>query len=199
MSNLLVLAADVVAIVVLVFGVYYRRHRGRDMILPFLALNVGVLAVTAVLAGVEIGVGVGLGLFGVLAIIRLRSREISHAEVAYYFAALALGLICGLRPDPIWLAPSLALLIVVVFAVVDRGGRGDVHRHQEVTVDAVYATEAELTARLEQLLSARVDRITVLRTDVVRDLTVVDVRYRVLPDAARVQVADGPALERIAR
>lgn len=199
MSDLLILAADVVAIVVLVFGVYYRRHRGRDMILPFLALNVGVLAVTAVLAGVEIGVGVGLGLFGVLAIIRLRSREISHAEVAYYFAALALGLICGLRPDPVWLAPSLALLIVVVFAVVDRGGRGDVHRHQEVTVDAVYATEADLTARLEQLLSATVDRITVLRTDVVRDLTVVDVRYRVLPAAAQLRVPSGPALERIAR
>lgn len=35
----------------------------------------------------------GLGLFGVLSIIRLRSEELAQHEIAYYFAALALGLI----------------------------------------------------------------------------------------------------------
>ena len=38
-----------------------------------------------------------LGLFGVLSIIRLRSEELAQHEVAYYFAALALGLLGGLR------------------------------------------------------------------------------------------------------
>ena len=37
------------------------------------------------------GLGLGLGLFGVLSIIRLRSSEPSQEEVAYYFVALAMG------------------------------------------------------------------------------------------------------------
>ena len=89
MPDLLILLIDLVAINVLVFGVYYRRHYRRDMLLAFIGLNVGVLAVSAVLSGVTVGVGVGLGLFGVLSIVRLRSSEISQQEVAYFFASLA--------------------------------------------------------------------------------------------------------------
>ena len=181
MTEMLILAADLAAITVLVCGVYYRRHRGRDMVLPFIGLNVAVLVVCMVLAGVTVGIGVGLGLFGVLAIIRLRSSEISHAEVAYYFASLALGLICGLQPDPAWLAPALAAVLVAAFAVVDQPAWHAAHRHQEITVDTVYPTEDALRDRLELLLTARVERMTVLRTDLVRDQTVVDVRYRLLP------------------
>ncbi|MDQ3113465.1 MAG: DUF4956 domain-containing protein, partial [Actinomycetota bacterium] len=95
MPDLLVLGADLVAIIVLAYGLYYRRHRRRDMVLAYVGLNIGVLAVAAVLSNVAVATGLGLGLFGVLSIIRLRSSEISHEEVAYYFAALALGLIAG--------------------------------------------------------------------------------------------------------
>lgn len=184
MPDLLILTVDLVAVSVLVFGVYYRRHRGRDMLLPLVGLNVGVLAVCAVLSGIDVGVGVGLGLFGVLAIIRLRSSEISHDEVAYYFAALALGLICGLQPDPQWLAPALSAAVVTVFALVDQPRMHERYRHQTVTLDAVYTSEAALVRRLEDLLTAHVQRIVVLNTDLVRDLTVVDVRYRRLTDTA---------------
>ena len=178
MPDLLILAVDLIAVAVLVFGVYYRRHRGRDMLLPLIGLNVGVLAVCAVLSGIDVGVGVGLGLFGVLAIIRLRSSEISHDEVAYYFASLALGLICGLQPTPQWLAPALSAGIVGVFALVDQPRMHARYRHQLVTLDAVYSSEAALVHRLEDLLSGEVQRIVVVSTDLVRDLTVVDVRYR---------------------
>jgi Domain of unknown function (DUF4956) len=175
--NLLIFAADLAAIGVLTFGAYYRRHRRRDMILPFIGLNIGVLAVCAVLSGVAIGIGVGLGLFGVLAIIRLRSTELSQEEVAYYFASLALGLIAGLQPNPVWLAPLLSAAIVAIFLALDQPKFHQKHRRQEIVLDAVYATEADLIGRLELLLDATVSRAIIVRTDLVRDLTVVDVRY----------------------
>jgi hypothetical protein len=181
MPDVLILLIDLVAINVLVFGVYYRRHYRRDMLLAFIGLNVGVLAVSAVLAGVAVGVGVGLGLFGVLSIVRLRSSEISQQEVAYFFASLALGLICGLQPDPRWLAPALCALIVVTFAIVDYPRFHAGYRQQLVTVDAVFSTEDALMQRLEELLNAKVQRIVVNHTDLVRDMTLVDVRYRTLP------------------
>ena len=177
MPNLLIFGADLVAIATLTFGAYYRRHRRRDMLLPFIALNIGVLAVCAVLSGVAVGIGVGLGLFGVLAIIRLRSTELSQEEVAYYFASLALGLIAGLQPNPQWLAPLLSLAIVAIFLVLDQPKFHQKHRRQEIILDAVYASEADLIGRLELLLDADVSRAIILRTDLVRDLTVVDARY----------------------
>ena len=180
MPDVLILLTDLIAIHALVFGVYYRRHRRRDMLLAFIGLNVGVLAVSAVLAGVAVGVGVGLGLFGVLSIVRLRSSEISQQEVAYFFASLALGLICGLQPEPRWLAPALCALVVLTFGIVDFPRFHTGYRRQIITVDAVYASEAALIERLELLLAAKIQHIVIDSTDLVRDLTVVDVRYRTM-------------------
>jgi Domain of unknown function (DUF4956) len=182
MLDPLMIAIDVMAIAVLVLAVYYPRHRRRDMVIAYIGLNVGVLAVASVLVGVSVGVGVGLGLFGVLSIVRLRSAEISQEEVAYYFASLAIGLICGLHPSPAWMAGALSGLIVVAFLIVGLRPFHADHRQQIITMDQACFDEAVLTARLEQLLGATVNRIVIQQTDLVRDQTVVDVRYRLHTD-----------------
>lgn len=73
MEQLLIIGVDLVAIAVLAFGVYFPRHHRRDLVVAFLGINVGVLATTMVLGSSTVGAGLGLGLFGVLSIIRLRS------------------------------------------------------------------------------------------------------------------------------
>ena len=72
MLNPWIFAFDLVAITVLVYGLYFRRHRRPDMVTAYLGLNVAVMALTAVLATATLAAGFGLGLFGVLSIIRLR-------------------------------------------------------------------------------------------------------------------------------
>lgn len=47
MSHLPIIAADLVAIAVLTFAVYFPRHHRRDLVVAFLGVNVGVLAVAA--------------------------------------------------------------------------------------------------------------------------------------------------------
>ena len=79
---------------------YFRRYYRRDLVLAYMALNVGVLAVTMLLSSSSAGAGLGLGLFGILSIIRLRSNSITQEEVAYYFVALALGLVGGCTRTP---------------------------------------------------------------------------------------------------
>lgn len=97
MSQLTMIALDLVAIGLLAFALYFARHHRRDLLVAYLIVNVGVMAVTVMLADSAVGVGLGLGLFGVLSIIRLRSSEIAQHEVVYYFASLALGLIARLE------------------------------------------------------------------------------------------------------
>jgi hypothetical protein len=50
MSEILLYAADLAAISLLTFGVYFLRHRCRDLVTAYLGVNVGVLAVSAALS-----------------------------------------------------------------------------------------------------------------------------------------------------
>ena len=178
MPNPLILAADLVAITILSYGLYFRRYRRREMVFAYVALNAGAMALTTILSTANVGTGLGLGLFGVLSIIRLRSSEISHEEVAYYFVSLALGLLAGFQPDPLWLAPALSAMLLALAYVADHPALGSTHRRQIVKLDAAYADEAKLIARLEELLDAEVTHVVVTELDLVRDQTEVDVRFR---------------------
>ncbi|WP_449278569.1 DUF4956 domain-containing protein [Leucobacter sp. GX24907] len=177
-TALTLIAIDIVAALALSLGIYYPRHRRRDLVVAFLGVNVGVLAVTSMLGNAQIAAGLGLGLFGVLSIIRLRSSEISQREVAYYFAALALGLIGGLATE-IAVSSALMALILIVMWVADHPSLLGRSRHQIVRLDRAIADESELRADLESRLACTVTAMTVQQLDLVNDSTLVDVRYRI--------------------
>jgi hypothetical protein len=181
MTSLLFIAADLAAISILTFVLYLRRHRRRDLVVSYLGMNVGVLAVATALSGSAAGLGLGLGLFGVLSIIRLRSTELAQHEVAYYFSALALGLIAGLGLEPLWLTVSLMALILLVMFVGDHPRVLPAHRHQLVILDQAVAEDGELFARLEEVLHGKVHSATIQELDLVNDKTIVDVRYAYSP------------------
>lgn len=179
MSEPLLIASDVVAVVVLAFALYFPRYRRRDIVVAIVAINVGVLAITTALSDVEAGLGLGFGLFAVLSIIRLRSEELDQEEIAYYFSALALGVLGGVPLADDWVAPTLMATIVVALFVGDHPWLFRHNRHQTVTLDVAYTDEAQLVERLEQLLGGSVRKVKVKRLNLVNDTTVVDVRYRV--------------------
>lgn len=177
-NTLILIAVDLVAAVILTFGLYYPRHRRRDLVVAFLGVNVGVLAVTVVLGSVEVAAGLGLGLFGVLSIIRLRSSEISQREVAYYFAALAMGLVGGLAQNTVLVPSGLIALVLAVMWAADHPVLLARSRHQLLRLDRAVTDERELRVELEQRLGATVTAVTVQQLDFVNDSTLVDVRYR---------------------
>jgi hypothetical protein len=187
------IGADVLSIMVLAYVVYYRRYFRRDLVLAYVALNVGVLTVTTLLSTSSAGMGLGLGLFGILSIIRLRSSSITQEEVAYYFVSLAMGLVAGLHPDPIWLAPALCVLLVAIMYVADHPRFAARTYRQTVTIDVAHPNLESLKAALEELLGAKVLHVVVQDLDMVRDLTVVDVRFRVDAQARQQTKAAVPA------
>lgn len=173
------LGLDLVAVCLLTFAVYYPRHRRRDLVPAYLALNVALFTVVAALAevGGTGGTALGFGLFGVLSIIRLRSDSVQHEEVAYYFTTLVLGLICGLPHLAFGLTAGLSALLLLVIYVADHPRLLARSRRTIVTLDAVHSDPAALRADLARRLGEPLNW-TVMEVDFVRDLTVVDVRYR---------------------
>ncbi|GMA33427.1 DUF4956 domain-containing protein [Litorihabitans aurantiacus] len=190
--TLTLLAADLAAVLVLVLGLYHPRHHRRDLVVAYLGINIGVFTVSATLASSAVGAGLGLGLLGVLSIIRLRSDELSQREVAYYFASLAIGLLGGLAPSPVWLAAAGMALVVGVMYLADHPRLLPTSRSQTIVLDRAIPDESELRLHLAALLHADVRAVTVQRLDLVNDSTWVEVRYRLRPGAPA--APDGPNL-----
>ena len=182
MSTGALVAADLIAVSILAFALYFPRHRRRDMIVAILCINIGVLAVATTLAQSTVSAGLGLGLCWVLSMIRLRSQELDREEVAYYFSALALGLLGGIQVEPAWVTPVLMAALLAALFVGDHPRLFSRTRTQTVTLGTAYSSEAQLTERLEEMLGCRVRRLKVRRINLVNDTTVVDVRYELVGD-----------------
>lgn len=202
MTNPTGLALDIAAISILVFGLYFPRHRRRDLVVSYLGVNVGVLAVAAALGAADIDpTAVGFGLFGVLSIIRLRSFELDQQEVAYYFVSLALGVLGGIAISPSWLAPALMAVLLVAVFVGDHPRLFAGYRVERITLDEAISDESRLVARLEDLLGGDVRGVRVRRLDLVTDATVVEARFRLPPVTPRPQpgVRDHDASDEVER
>ncbi len=191
MSVFVFIAADLVAMAVLVFGLYYPRHRRRDMIAPLLAINVGVLGVTYAMATAQLSLGFGLGIFAVLSIIRLRSAEMDHAEIAYYFTGIALGLLGGFPSISISVRFTLMAVLLLVLTAGDSSRLFANNRQHVLVLDRAVPHEGDAKALAEAVLGATVKRITIQKVDFVLDTTVCDVRYEV----GTPQAPDSPPME----
>ena len=149
MTALILIAIDLVAMAALVFGLYFPRHRRADLVAAFLGVNVGVLAVTIILANSTVSAGLGLGLLT--------------------------GMSSAVTP----LLGGLIALILVALAFGDSKLVFGRYTSQTVQLDRAIADPAELKATLEQRLGASVASVNVVKLDLVNDLTLVDVRSKV--------------------
>lgn len=175
------LPIDLFAITVLAYAVYYRRHHRTDLALAYVALNVGVFAVSALMLSQQVSLGLAFGLFGVLSILRLRSDQISQRDVGYYFTALALGLVNGIGGSRPLAMMGLSVLLVLTMYVADHPRLANRSRHRLVVLDTVHRDEELLKADLERRLAASVRKFEVVDTDYVRETMTVDVRFRPHP------------------
>src|SRR5215212_10135631 len=184
------IAVNTTAIFLLAYALYFRRHRRADLLLGYVALNMGIFVAMSLLTTVRLDIALGFGLFAILSIIRLRSSAVTQQEVAYYFVALVMGLVNGLNLADQRLVVLINVLLLVTMLVVDSRRLRERARRMDVTLDVVHADDAALVADLERRLGGRVLHHEVNDVDYVRQTMVVDVRYRAGAGPARPSVDD---------
>ena len=177
-DNAIDLGVDLLAIFLLAFVLYFRRHRRADLLLAYVALNIGIFVAMSLLGRVRVDIALGFGLFAILSIIRLRSSAVTQQEVAYYFVALVLGLVNGLDLDDRRILATANVVLLATMLVVDSRALRERARRLDIALDVVHSDDAALVADLERRLGGRVLRHQVKDVDYVRDTMVVDVRYR---------------------
>lgn len=168
---------DVVLLLLVVTGLYLRRHRRRELAVLLVAVNVGLFAVVTVISARHVGVGLAFGLFAVLSLIRLRSEALDHIELSYVFSTLVIALVVGVQR--VGFAPSalLAALVVVTLFLVDHPAlRVDVRRRSMV-LDMVENDEVALRERLTADLGVEIVDLRITEADLVRETTTVELRY----------------------
>ena len=178
MSTGALLAIDLVAVLILAFALYLPRYQRRDMVVALLGINIGVMAVATALANAEVTAGVGLGLFGVLSIIRIRSEELTQPEVVFYFAAIAMGVLGGIPIEPAWYTPALMAALLAALYVGDHPALFRGLEQHRMVLDHAYTDTGALLEQLSADLGATITRVEIKRVDQVRGTTTVDVRYR---------------------
>jgi len=172
------LIVDIAAIFLLAYVLYFRRHRRADLLLAYVALNIGIFVAISLLTTVRVDIALGFGLFAILSIIRLRSTSVTQQEVAYYFVALVLGLVNGMDIPDRRLVVLINVVLLGAMAIVDSKGLRERTRRMDVHLDVVHADDASLVTDLERRLGGTVLHHEVNDVDYVRQTMLVDVRYR---------------------
>lgn len=193
------LAVDLMAIALLTYGLYYRRHQRRDLTLGLVGINVGLFAVSSFVSTTPIGVGFGIGLFALLSVIRLRSTVATQEEIGYYFVALVIGLVNGLADGDSWeIAVTLNVVLLGVMFVADHPRVLPHSQRCMVHVKGARRPLESLQAELEERLGYEVTRMHVLDIDFTHRRTQVDVRFRTdRPVAPRARKAVAEATEAV--
>ncbi len=107
------LGIDLLAMGLLVFGMFYRRYRDKELATAASMFNVFTFAVLTILSSVEFSVAAGFGLFAILALFSLRSEQISKIEITYFFGSIAIAVISSVNGTSLALVVAVAVLVLV--------------------------------------------------------------------------------------
>jgi hypothetical protein len=190
------LGVDVVALAVLVYAIYLRRHRRMDLAVVYAMFNLGLFVAVVVITRGHVTLGVGLGLFAVLSMVRLRSETFANRELGYFFVALVLALVLAVDTGSLLLSVALAAAVVAAAWAVDHPRLSRPTRRLEVTLELVFKDPQALQRHLEERLNARIVEVWILEVDYVRETTRAAVRY--IPDP-RTKPVPEEALDAAAR
>lgn len=179
MTILTMALADAIAIAALC-TLYMVRHRNRELMISYAVINAGIFTVSVALVSAGSNASaMGMGLFGVLSIIRLRSTALSQREVGYYFVALSVGMIAGVNISPAYIAFALMATLVALIAILDsRSAPTSTELTQTVTADRAISDEEELKNYLTARLGYNVTSVKVTELDMVNNLTRATVTYQ---------------------
>jgi hypothetical protein len=171
------LGLNLVSIFLLVYAIYYRRHRRWDQVVGYVAFNISLFTVSAALGSSgPLNVGVGFGLFAVLSVVRLRSEESGQIEIGFTMVALVLGLMTGLPGMEFGIKLLFAALLVVAMFLVDFSSEGRRSRYTRVKVDLdrIIHNEQDLKVHLHLTFGKTVKSVSVRSVDLVRDTMTLD-------------------------
>lgn len=163
-----------VALLVVRF-IYYPSTHNKSHVFTFLAFNTVIFFVLSFMTSIEIGVGVGFGLFAIFSILRYRTETMPIREMTYLFIISALPVMNSAAANgDIWpqlLAANAAILGVLFVLEKEWGFKYEASRTIIYEKIELITPEhrAELLADLETRTGLKIKRVAIGKIDFMRD------------------------------
>jgi len=176
------LAIDLAAMLTLVFGLYYRRYRDKELVTAAALFNVFIFAVLTVLSQVEFGLAAGFGLFAILAMFTLRSEPIGKTEITYFFGSVAIAVINSVQGTELAFAGAVTLLVLAGAWLIDHPRVLQSVDGIRITLDKIdhhaLSDPTAMRAELSQRLGVQVMSYQITALDYINDMARINVFYR---------------------
>lgn len=179
---LLRFALNTVAMICLMFGMFYRRYRDKELATTASMFNVFAFAVLTILSSVEFSIAAGFGLFAILALFSLRSEQISKLEISYFFGSIAIAVICSVQGTGLGLVTMIVTFVLVAAWILDHPSILQSSDSAKLTLDRVdphiLADTNRMRAELSKNLGVEVMHFQVTELNYVNDLARITAFYR---------------------
>ncbi len=173
---------NILAMVTLVFGLYYRRYRDKELVTAAAMFNIFAFAVLSILSNVEFSIAAGFGLFAILALFSLRSEQISKTEITYFFGSVAIAVICSVRGTTMGLVVVVIGLVLLASWLIDHPAILRSSDGVKITLDKIDSHALSQPALMREQLSTRlgveVMSYQITAMDYVNDMARINVFYR---------------------
>ena len=173
---------NIIAMLILIFGMYYRRYRDKELVTAAALFNVFVFALLTILSSVKFSLAAGFGLFAILALFTLRSEQISKIEITYFFGSIAIAVICSVHGTTIPFVAAIVTLVLIGAYVLDHPRILRSVDGIKITLDKIDAhalsNPAVMRTDLSERLGVDVMSYQILSFDYVNELARINVFYR---------------------
>jgi len=175
-------AIDTSAMILLMFGMYYRRYRDKELATTAAMFNISAFAVLTILSSVEFSIAAGFGLFAILALFSLRSETISKIEISYFFASIAIAVICSVLGTELTFVTMIVVFVLVGAWILDNPRMLQSVSSTRLTLDKIDAHSLsdfpKMRAELSVRLGVEVMTFQVTELNYVNDLARIKVFFR---------------------
>jgi hypothetical protein len=175
-------ALNTIAMACLMFGMFYRRYRDKELATTAAMFNIFAFAVLTILSSVEFSIAAGFGLFAILALFSLRSEQISKLEISYFFGSIAIAVICSVQGTGLGLVSMIVIFVLVAAWILDHPSILQSADSAKLTLDRiephVLADTNQMRADLSARLGVDVMHFQVVELNYVNDLARITVFYR---------------------
>lgn len=174
---------NLLVVLVLVRFIYYPSTHDKRYVFTFLAFNTIIFLVVSVLSKLEVGIGVGFGLFAVFSILRYRTDPIPVREMTYLFVIAALPVMnSAALSGGIWPQIIIAnLAVLILLMVLEKGWGFRYEGYKRITYEKIELIHpdhrAELISDLESRTGIKIKRINIGKINFLRDTVDLKVYY----------------------
>ena len=182
-SFLLSFAFNFLVAFLVVRFIYYPSTHNKRYIFTFLAFNTLIYFVLSFMNSIEIGIGVGFGLFAIFSILRYRTDPIPIREMTYLFIIAALPVMnsAGSNSEVWWQLVAANGIILVILWVLEKEWGFHYEATKRITYERIELLHpdrrAELLEDLETRTGLQIKRISIGKVDFLRDTASIVIYY----------------------